>query len=108
MKEEVPIPNEPLTAEEQAVADALTDVELAKIDGEILANSNYRWRKVAMVVGKTMAMCDKQHPRLSDGFYARRVTRLVEEGRLESQGNLLYMRFSEVRLPTQSISPSET
>ena len=33
-----------------------------------------------------------------DGYYAQRVALLVDSGKLESQGNLEYMRFSEVRL----------
>jgi len=38
-------------------------------------------------------------PKVPDIFYAERVRNLVAEGKLESQGNLLYMGFSEVRLP---------
>ena len=34
-----------------------------------------------------------------DLFYAERLRKLVQDGKLESQGNLHYMRFSEVRLP---------
>ena len=33
------------------------------------------------------------------GFLVRRVKVLVESGKLESSGNLDYMRFSEIRLP---------
>ena len=36
---------------------------------------------------------------IPDLFYAERLRKLVQDGRLESQGNLAYMRLSEVRLP---------
>jgi hypothetical protein len=38
-------------------------------------------------------------PEIPDGYYAQRVALLVNAGNLHSQGNLDYMRFSEVRLP---------
>jgi hypothetical protein len=34
-----------------------------------------------------------------DVFYSQRAKALVENGLLESQGNLDFMRYSEVRLP---------
>jgi len=43
-------------------------------------------------------------PGIPDIYYANRVRALVEAGRLESQGNLDYMRFSEVRLSAQHSS----
>ena len=36
---------------------------------------------------------------LPDIYYAQRVLSLVDAGRLEAQGDLKYLRFSEVRLP---------
>ena len=35
---------------------------------------------------------------LPDMFYAQRVYKLVEDGLLESQGRINYMRFCEVRI----------
>lgn len=40
-----------------------------------------------------------RYPGLCYIFYAQRLIHLVEEDRLESQGNLEHMRFSEVRIP---------
>jgi hypothetical protein len=40
-------------------------------------------------------------PNVPDVYYAQRVCHLVEVGKLESQGNLAFMRFSEVRLPSK-------
>jgi hypothetical protein len=36
---------------------------------------------------------------IPDVFYAQRIRELVRTGRLEADGNLAYMNFSEVRLP---------
>jgi len=38
-------------------------------------------------------------PGLPDLYYANRVRVLVERGLLVAEGNLDYMRYSEVRLP---------
>ena len=40
-------------------------------------------------------------PDVPDIYYAQRVRRLVAVGELESQGNLEYMGYSEVRLPVK-------
>ena len=77
----------------------LTDADLEVIDGAILANSSSRWLKVARVVAWTEKALTDRYPGLSYIFYAQRLIHLVEEGCLESQGNLEYMRFSEVRIP---------
>lgn len=76
----------------------LTNEELQRIDESIIDHASTEWRKVAMVVG--LAMTDNQgsFENVPDFFYAERVRLLVEVGRLESQGNLESIRFSEVRL----------
>ena len=76
----------------------LTNEELQRIDESIIDHASTEWRKVAMVVG--LAMTDNQgsFETVPDFFYAERVRLLVEVGRLESQGNLESIRFSEVRL----------
>ena len=45
---------------------------------------------------------------IPDVFYAQRVRKLVEDGHLEAQGNLAYMRYSEVRLPMHATEQNET
>ena len=102
MSDEIPIPNPPLRDEEQAVVAALSDTDLQTINTTILAHASTRWLKVARVVGLTADTLQHRFPRLSHSFYAQRVSQLVADGRLDSQGNLLFMRFSEVRLPLQS------
>ena len=108
MNEEIPEANPPLTAEEQSVVAKLSEADMQTIDANILANSSEHWYKVARVITRTEAALQDRYPGLSYVFYAQRLCQLVEDGRLESQGNLLYMRFSEVRLPEQSSSVDET
>jgi len=99
MSEEIPQPNPALTAEEQSAVAKLTAADLQVIDAAILANSSNRWLKVARVVTSAEDALSNSYPDLSYVFYAQRLIRLAEEGRLESQGNLEYMRFREIRLP---------
>ncbi len=92
-------PDAPMDADEQARADALTPAQLEAIDRELLRASDVQWRKVARVVGTVMTNDWLGKPeRIADVFYAQRVARLVRFGKLEAQGNLARMRFSEVRL----------
>lgn len=102
MPDEVPIPNGPLSAAEESAAAKLTSDDNAFIDAAILSCALPRWRKVAMMVGRCMEKLESRYPGFSDSFYARRIQTLASQGRLESQGNLDCMRFSEVRLPDES------
>lgn len=99
MEEETPIPDPPLTPEQEAKVAQLTESAIEAIDNTLMSNAKNQWRKVAMVVGVTMNHLQDRVRGIPDLFYAQRVRKLVEAGRLESQGNLAYMRFSEVRLP---------
>ncbi len=99
MNEEIPVANRPLTVEEEAAVAMLTAADLQAIDAAILANASNRWLKVARVIMRTEDALREHYPKLSYVFHAQRLIKLVEEGRLESQGNLAYMRFSEVRIP---------
>ena len=102
---EIPQPEPPLTAEELALVASLSAAEVGAIDRALLANTHDRWRKVAMVVGKTMGELTNRRHGIPDTYYAQRVRKLVENGALESQGNLAFMRFSEVRLPQSRDQP---
>lgn len=93
-------PDGPLTPEQEAVVEKLSPDDLAMIDEGLLSNCCDRWRKVAMVVGTTMTTGGPhRYEKVPDVFYSQRVKALVEKGLLESQGNLDFMRYSEVRLP---------
>ena len=87
---------------ERAIVDRLTADDLAAIDAVLLSHINSRWRKVAMIVAKTLS--DSARPRTRDVpylFYAERIRHLAAIGVIESVGNLRRMRFSEVRKPAQ-------
>ena len=102
MSEEIPVANPPLTAEEQSAADKLSGPELLAVDKMILSNCSDRWLKVARVVTRSEDSLKNQHPALSFVFYTQRLRLLVDDWRLESRGDLSFIRFSEVRLPSQA------
>lgn len=95
---EEPEEDGPLTEEQQESVNRLTAEEIQKIDGALLANASTQWRKVAGVVGGAMTANSGIISQIPDIFYAERVRELVAAGKLESQGNLEFMRYSEVRL----------
>ena len=99
--DEVPIPTGPLSAEEAACFAKLSQEEVTEIDDAVLSCAFPRWRKVAAIVGFAMDKLGPKYPQFSEVFYAERIRVLAAHGRLESQGDLSYMRFSEVRLPEQ-------
>ena len=88
-----------LTPEQAKLVGQLTDAEIQAIDNALLANTCDRWRKVARVVGTTMAELPDRVVGIPDVYYSQRVQKLVKEGALEAQGDLSYMRYSEVRRP---------
>jgi hypothetical protein len=92
-------PDEPLTPQEQVVADALSIDLLRRIDAALLSHARKTNRKVAMLVGLTMMDTSLRVPGLPDLFYAQRIRMLVDKGLLVAEGSLGYMRYCEVRLP---------
>ena len=97
MEEERPDP--PLDVQQSLRVSKLTQAELQEMDSELLAQASNSWRKVARIVGMTIGVMRARIPDVPDIYYAQRVQNLVANGKLESQGNLAFMRFSEVRLP---------
>lgn len=102
MEEEIPVPDPPLSPEQEALVAQLTSEQIEEIDAVLISNAKRRWRKVAMLVGLAMSQLQNRVRGIPDLYYAQRVRKLVASGRLESEGNLSYMRFSEVRLPEQT------
>jgi hypothetical protein len=94
-------PDPPLTPEQAIQVSRLKQEDLWEIDRVLLAEAAPTWRKVARIVEMTIKELSQRFPRVPDIYYAQRVRRLVAVGELESQGNLEYMRFSEVRLPSK-------
>jgi uncharacterized protein DUF3658 len=81
---------------------ALRPEQIQAIDAAVMRVADRNWRKVALVVGTVMGTFPGRVPGIPDVFYAQRVAALVSHGRLESQGNLSRMRYSEVRIPRQA------
>lgn len=100
--EPVQTPGEPdtvLDAEDLEVVSRLTPGDVELIEKTLMAECTASWRKVARIVGAAMKSLPAQFAEVPDGYYAQRVVALVDASKLESQGNLQHMRFSEVRLP---------
>ena len=90
----------PLTPEQyRELIDAITPEQLQIIDDALMAGASDQFRKVARVVGIAMKATEDDIYRIPDYFFASRVQKLVNEGRLVSQGDLERMRYSEVKLP---------
>ncbi len=92
-------PDRELTPEQVKLVEELTDAEVQAIDDTLLANTCDKWRKVARVVGTTMMELPCRVKEIPDVFYSQRIQKLVKDELLESQGDLSYMRYSEVRRP---------
>lgn len=92
-------PDGPLDAEQSLRVSRLREEDLWEIDRVLLSLAAPSWRKVARIVGMAIDQLSGRLPNIPDVYYAQRVRRLVAVGELESQGNLEYMRYSEVRLP---------
>ena len=95
------VPDPPLTKEQIEFVNKLNEIDIKRIDKALLSNTCKYWRKVARVVGTTMLELSEHIPGIPDVFYAQRIQHLVEEGKLESEGTLACMRYSEVRLPSK-------
>ena len=93
------IPDPPLSAEQARIASSLSPDLVERIDAELLSHARPRSRKVVMLVGLAMSNEAVRVPGLPDLYYSQRVRTLVEKGSLIAEGNLDFMRYSEVRLP---------
>jgi hypothetical protein len=73
------------------------------VDSLILSYAGEHWRKVAMIISKVLLEFERTRTRTrteADEYeIADRIRALVEDGKLEAQGNLSLWRNSEVRLP---------
>jgi hypothetical protein len=91
-------PDTELDEEDLAAISQLTEADIAAIDLALLAECATSWRKVARVIGFAMKSLQEKLEDIPDSYYAQRVLVLAAAGKIESQGNLHYMRSSEVRL----------
>lgn len=90
-------PDGELTFSQVKLVEKLTKEDIQVIDNALLNNTCNKWRKVARVVGTTMMEISNQFKGIPDVYYSQRLQKLVRNRYLESQGNLSYMRYSEVR-----------
>jgi hypothetical protein len=95
------MPDPELSHEQQKLVSKLSDANIKLIDQALLNNSCKFWRKVAMIVGTTMSELSNKVEGIPDVYYSSRIRLLVENGKLESQGDLYRMRFSEVKIPDE-------
>ena len=92
-------PDPPLTVEQSLRVSKLRQEDLWEMDRVLLSQAAPGFRKVARIVTGAIGELSARLPDVPDVYYAQRVRNLVASGQLESQGNLQYMRYSEVRLP---------
>lgn len=100
-------PDTQLEPDEQVVVDRLTPSDTTLIDKALLTDCISTWRKVARIVGRALDQVPETLADVPVAYFAQRVKALVATGKLESQGNLDHIRFSEVRLPATAGSPPE-
>ena len=70
--------------------------ELKLIDSTVYSHTHERWRKIALVVGKSFEL-QEQFPELDETKLLLGVHHLINQNKLVSQGNIKAMRFSEVK-----------
>jgi len=75
-----------------------SSISEADLDALIFAETNKCWLKVARIVGNVFQAIETLCKPSPMDIIAARIAKLVEVGRLESQGNLTMWRHSEVRL----------
>ena len=83
----------------------MSSVSDQDIDSLILSAASVQWRKVAFIVGTVLTICQRNAPETNVDAIADRVRALVDDGKLEAQGNLSRMRHSEARLPSADQEP---
>ena len=80
--------------------DSLVSAPLTHFDPLLLSHVRPEWQKAAMVIGGALAdFLDTSLIQFGDLELAARLRALAAAGQLESQGDLMNIRHSEVRLP---------
>ena len=88
-----------LTEEQQAIIATLPETLVHEIDEALLSYASSQFQKVAKIVGIFMTESSLHSRGIPYIFYAQRIEELANNARLEYQGNLKFMRHSEVRVP---------
>jgi Protein of unknown function len=77
----------------------MTGTSNADLDALLLSSSKTQWQKVAMIVSIVYFEYRHNGIDVSVDAVADRIRSLVEDGKLQAQGDLSKMRHSEVKLP---------
>jgi hypothetical protein len=70
----------------------------AHIDGVVFRFAQPRWLKVARIILEVLHDCERNQVETTASTIATSIRRLVEQGKLEAQGDISRWRYSEVRL----------
>ena len=101
---ENPIPSLKLSAEQRERISLLTREDVARIDNWLMSFAIRRGRKIAFLVGQSMLQLESEIPNVPDVFYILRVQKLIDEKRLEVEGDIINNWLGcEVLLPKGEI-----
>jgi hypothetical protein len=89
----------PMGWDDYGLIDELTADQLNQIDAALISLATAKPRKVASIVGRTLAASPAHVPGLPDYFYLERVRLLVESGALRVVGDNDDLMKGEVCLP---------
>jgi Protein of unknown function len=87
-----------LSSDEEYRVSSLSGDEIREIDDALMSVATVRFRKIAFVAGFAMLNLQPKFKGIPDVFFARRVRKLIGEGKLIVDGNPEHMGASEVRL----------
>ena len=91
-----------LTAEQRKMVDQLSEANIRRIDQALLSNASTQWSRTDRIVLATMIELDNGMG-LPTIYFAERIGYLIQEGLLESKGDLSDTRSGEVRLKERNL-----
>ncbi|MCH1918066.1 hypothetical protein L9G15_01315 [Shewanella sp. A3A] len=98
LRAEEHIDAQPVSDTQQKLLAQITQEQIDIVDKILLSNVRQHYMKVAMLIAKTYNKLPDELRELPTAFLAKRVMALVECELLQAQGDLHYIRYSEVRL----------
>tara|TARA_B110000046_G_scaffold87746_1_gene95852 strand:+ start:4777 stop:5088 length:312 start_codon:yes stop_codon:yes gene_type:complete len=94
---QLPIKNQPLTKLELKRISALEKTDIKFIDDTLLSCISLKYSKQALIIIIARQKMEDTLGSIPLTYYSMRIQKMVEEDILEANGNLEYLRFSEVR-----------
>lgn len=83
-----PIPSLILSVEQREQISLLSREDVARIDNWLMSFAIRRERKIAFLVGQSILQLESEIPNVPDVFYILRVQKLIDEKRLEVEGDI--------------------